>query len=103
MVPPHVRRLFWDTDTDAFEPAAFPRYTIARVLEHGTEQDVAWLLRVFRREVIADVLRADSRLSPRSANFWALCFEVPSHEVAALRMSEEFSARALATSPKVLC
>ena len=84
MMPAHAKRLFWDTDANVFDPEAFPRYTIARVLEHGTEQDVAWLLRVFHRDVIADVLRTDSQLSPRSANFWALCFEVPSDQVAAL-------------------
>ena len=84
MVPAFVKPLFWDTDTEVFDPEAFPCYTIARVLEHGTEQDVAWLLRVFRREVIADVLRTDSRLSPRSANFWALYFAVPLNQIAAL-------------------
>ena len=84
VVPAHAKALFWDTNTDAFHPEGFPLYTIARVLEHGTEQDVAWLLRVFHRDAIAEVLRSDSRLSPRSANFWALYFEVPANEVAAL-------------------
>ena len=85
MVPQFVRPLFWDTNADAFDPTAFPRYTIERVLEHGTEEDVAWLLRVFRRGEITDVLRTDHRLSPRSANFWALCFDVSQNEVAALQ------------------
>lgn len=85
MIPQHVRPLFWDTNAEAFEPTAFPRYAIERVLEHGTEEDVAWLLRVFRRAAIADVLRNDRRLSPRSATFWALCFEVPANQVAALQ------------------
>lgn len=85
MIPAHVRRLFWDTNVDAFEPTAFPRYTIERVLEHGSEEDVAWLLRAFDREPIADVLRTSQRLCPRSANFWALCFDVPRNQVAALQ------------------
>ena len=69
MVPTDVRPLFWDTNADRFEPTAFPRYTIERVLEHGTEKDVAWLLRVFHHGAIADVLRTDRQLSPRSATF----------------------------------
>ncbi len=85
MVPLHARALFWDTDADAFDPAAYPRYTIERVLEHGTEDDVAWLLSVFPRARVADVVRTDDRLSPRSANFWALCFGIPADEVAALQ------------------
>ena len=85
MIPQLARPLFWDTNADMFEPTAFPRYAIERVLEHGTEADVAWLLSVFNRESIADVLRTDWRLSPRSATFWALCFEVPPGQVAALQ------------------
>jgi hypothetical protein len=80
----HLRFLFWDVNLDNFDPAAHPRYTIERVLEHGEEEDVAWLTRVFTKEQIQDV-RTDRRLSPRSANFWALVFNLPTREVAALQ------------------
>ena len=85
MIPQHVRPLFWDANLEDFDPTAYPLYTIERVLEHGDEDDVAWLLRVFTKEQIHDVLRTDRRLSPRSANFWALVFDLPTREVAALR------------------
>ena len=77
--------MFWDTDVENFDPIAYPLDTIERVLEHGDEDDVAWLLRVFTREQIHEVLRTDGRLTPRSANFWALVFDLPVQEVAALR------------------
>jgi hypothetical protein len=77
--------LFWDTNVAAFDPDAHPRYTIERVLERGEEEDIAWLLRVFSREQIQDVLRTDHHLSPRSATFWALVFNVPVWEVGALQ------------------
>ena len=83
-IPAHARSLFWDTDIATFDPSAFPEYTIARMLEHGTEDDVAWLIRTFGRPAIAGVLRTDPRLSSRSATFWALCFDVPRDQVAAL-------------------
>ncbi|MPY89692.1 MAG: hypothetical protein GEU99_17440 [Luteitalea sp.] len=85
MIPNHLRPLFWDVNPQDFRPAAHPRYTIERVLEHGEEDDVAWLTRVFTREQIRDVLRTDRRLSPRSANFWALVFDLPIGDVAALQ------------------
>lgn len=85
MIPKHFQSLFWDTNVESFDPAAYPRYTIERVLEHGDEADVAWLLRTFTKDQIQDVLRTDSHLSPRSANFWALVFNVPAADVAALR------------------
>jgi len=76
MVPEHARPLFWDVDLSTFDPRAFPRYTIERVLEHGGEDDVAWLLTLFSKDDVRDVLRTDRRLSARSANFWALAFGV---------------------------
>ncbi|MBI2149708.1 MAG: hypothetical protein HYU27_03770 [Acidobacteria bacterium] len=85
MIPKHFRSLFWDTNLEEFDPAAYPVYTVERVLEHGDEEAVAWLLKVFSKEQIRAVLRTDQHLSPRSANFWALFFELPEQEVAALR------------------
>ena len=84
MIPQHFRSLFWDTNLEEFDPTAYPVYTIDRVLEHGDEEAITWLLRIFTREEIRDVLRTDQHLSSFSANFWALFFELPAREVAAL-------------------
>ena len=81
MIPDSVRPLFWDTNPDTFEPAAHPRYTIERVLEHGEDEHVAWLTRVFTTEQIRDVIRTDRRLSPRSATFWSLVFHLPAARI----------------------
>ena len=87
MIPQHARLLFWDIDVESFDPQAYPRYAIERVLEYGDEEDVAWMRRIFREEQIVDVVRTDRHLTPLSANFWALHFGVPAGEVASLRAS----------------
>lgn len=84
MTVSHLQSLFWDVNVATFDPAAHPRYTIERVLEHGEDEDVAWLTGLFTTDEIRDVLRTDHRLSPRSANFWALVFKLPASDVAAL-------------------
>jgi hypothetical protein len=84
MTPERLRTLFWDTNIERFEPKTYPRYTIERVLEHGDEDAVAWLLRLFTRDEIRATLRDGHRLSPRSATFWALVFNVPIEDIAAL-------------------
>jgi len=81
VIPQHARLLFWDINVETFDPQAYPRYTIERVLEHGDEPDVAWLLRVVSTQQIQDVLRTTRRLSRRSASFWALVFGVPAGEL----------------------
>lgn len=86
MLPETVRSLFWDVDVTTFDPAAYPDYTIERVLELGDEAAFEWLRSMFDVDTIAGTLRRSRRLSPRSANFWALLLGVPRQEVSALRM-----------------
>jgi hypothetical protein len=84
--------LFWDTNIEEFDPRAYPRYAIERVLEYGDEDGVAWMRRTFGQEQIQEVLRTDRNLTPRSANFWALLFGLPADRVAALKTARSPSA-----------
>ena len=68
-----------------FNPVDCPDYTIARVLEYGDLKAIAWLGATFSPGRIIETLRSERRLSPKSANFWALIYHVPTKEVAALR------------------
>jgi len=87
MIPSNLRPLFWDTNLDTFIPEAYPDYTIFRVLELGDEAAVKWLRETFAEAEIQRVLRTEHRLTPKSANFWALVYGIPSREVAALNHS----------------
>lgn len=84
MIPRHLEQLFWDTNLAGFDPLAYPEYTIARVLEWGDKEAVAWLRATFPEAKIAEVIRTDRRLSRRSANFWALVYGIPPDRVAGL-------------------
>jgi len=80
----HLRLFFWDVNVETFDPHAYPEYTIFRLLELGDEKAVAWLRAEFSQRQIEKVVRTERRLSPRSANFWALVYRIPAKEVAAL-------------------
>ena len=80
----HLRLFFWDVNLENFDPHLYPAYTIFRLLEFGDERAIAWLRGEFSQGEIEEVLRTERRLSPRSANFWALVYGVPPEEVAAL-------------------
>ena len=84
MVPAELRTLFWDVDLNSFDPAAYPDYTIGRVLELGDDSAVAWMRGVFAESEIRRVLESERRLSRKSANFWALVYGIPRDRVAAL-------------------
>jgi hypothetical protein len=85
MIPSRLQSLSWDTDLDTFKPEAYADYTIFRVLEYGDDEAVAWLRRTFSEAEIRRVLCTERRLSPKSANFWALVYGVPLDAVAALK------------------
>lgn len=84
MIPRRLRSLFWDVNLEAFDPASFPDYTIFRILEYGDKEAVAWLEETYTEEDIKRVISSERRLSPRAANFWALVYEIPFRQVAAL-------------------
>lgn len=87
MITSNLQTLFWDTNLDNFKPEAYPDYTIFRVLEYGDGPAVAWLRETFSESEIRRVLCTEGRLSRKSANFWALLYKVPFHDVAALNLS----------------
>lgn len=87
MVPSNLQTLFWDTNLDTFNPAEYPDYTILRVLEYGDKAAVAWMRATFSEDAIRRVIRTERRLSPKSANFWALIYRIPRGDVAALAQS----------------
>jgi len=87
MVPDQLQPLFWDTNVATFNPSAYPDYTIFRVLEFGDDEAIAWLRELFPEEEIRRVLRTERRLSRKSANFWALLYQIPADQVAALAQS----------------
>jgi hypothetical protein len=94
MIPSNLRTLFWDVDLDSFNPSVYPDYTIFRVLEHGDEDAVAWLRKEFSTDQIRRVLRTEPRLSQKAATFWALVYEIPAPEAAALKESADVWSRA---------
>lgn len=85
MVPKELHPLFWDVNLLEFNPMAYPDYTISRILEYGDMDAVEWLRRQFPEDEIGRVLRTERRLTPKSANFWRLVYDIPADEIAALR------------------
>ena len=75
---------FWEIDADRFDPQQYGSYAIGRILELGTEPAILWMNTTFTEEEIKRVIREDRRLSPKSATFWALVYDIPTAEVAAL-------------------
>lgn len=84
MIPNNLHPFFWDVDAGSIDPHEYAAYVIGRILEQGTEEAVAWMKATFQEEEIKKVISEDRRLSPRSATYWALIYDIPADRVAAL-------------------
>lgn len=83
-LPSFAHRFFWDIDPTQLDPEAYPQYVIERLLEHGDLAAVRWMLARFSAQEIIRVLKTSRRLSPFSASFWALYFDVDKENVLCL-------------------
>ncbi len=84
MIPNNLRPFFWEVNPDSFDPHEYGEYVIGRLLEQGTDEAVTWMKATFLEDEIKKVIREDHRLSPKSATYWALVYEIPTEQIAAL-------------------
>jgi len=83
-IPKSIQHLFWDIDVVTFNPRDYPEYTISRVLEFGDEETAMLMNGLFYEAKIKEVIKSDKKLSPKSASFWAIMFDIPLGEIIAL-------------------
>lgn len=84
-IPKQFHSLFWDVDVATLDAKEYPQYVIGRVLEYGNEEAVRWLQGIFSEAQIKNVVASERRLSPKTANFWATVYHIPTNTVVALR------------------
>ena len=81
LLPDHFRVYFWDTRFTGRELLDWPDHTIERVLEYGQWEDVRFLRQIIGDEAIRKVVKSSRRLSPRTANLWAVLLSIPRREI----------------------
>lgn len=60
------RRAFWDTDLNCLNFDQYKEFTIIRVMERGTENDIEEIIGYYGKETIIRTLTAADRLMPRA-------------------------------------
>jgi hypothetical protein len=76
MLPPTLKRFFWDTPFEAIDRNANKSYIISRLLELGDEAAIAWLQRHYSRDDLRRVTTTSRDLSQKSRNYWKFKFHV---------------------------
>jgi hypothetical protein len=83
-LPDFLAPYFWDVNFARLRLPKRQTYVIERVLEYGGDQAIRWLKETFPPETLADVVRRSRRLSPNTANLWALVLDIPRDQIQCL-------------------
>lgn len=85
-VPPSLNRYFWDVLPQNLT-RKHKQQIIARLLEYGDREAMLWCKEQFLKEEIKGVLKTSKNLSKKSANFWAIIFNIPPQQILCLQPS----------------
>ena len=82
-----LKPIFWDVDVKKLDPQKNAGQIIERILEYGDLKQVHWMLKFYQGEKIKAIVKTSRQLSLKSANFWAMYFNIPRSEVKCLTKS----------------
>lgn len=75
-LPPFLRPFFWDVDFHTLSIAKSAYFIISRLMEHGDEAAMFFLLKTYSKKEMINVLKKSRSLSRRSRNFWRIFFDL---------------------------
>jgi hypothetical protein len=85
MIPQFLKKYFWDVDIAKVDKKKNDKFIIERILEYGDRKEIKWMEKTFSKSRIKDVIRKSRRLSLKSANYWAIIFNLKRDDVLCLK------------------
>lgn len=71
-----LRPCLWGTVIDSLDLKEDSFLIIERLLEHGGDKQVEFVLETYDRDTISEVVRHSIYLSPRTVNYWCLYLNI---------------------------
>jgi hypothetical protein len=75
-LPEQLRSFFWDADFQHLSVERSSYFIISRLMEHGDEAAVRFLLKTYSQEEMIHVLKNSRSLSRRSRGFWRIFLDL---------------------------
>ena len=89
MIPLELHKFFWDCQVKEMDDDKYWFFIIERLLEHGNDIAVNWLMRHYTHEKIIKVVKSSRTLSRKTANFWKNFFQLGEEDVLCLQKSSQ--------------
>ena len=84
LLPESFREQFWEVEFRPDLTRTHPEYVVARLLEHGGDAAIHWILRNLPCDLLARVVRERRGLRRATAYCWANYLGIPVEEIACL-------------------
>jgi hypothetical protein len=85
LLPESFRPLFWDVEFRPELARTHPEYVVARLLEHGGDHSVTWLLRNVPRALLTHVVCTHRGLRRTTAYCWANYLDIATEDIECLK------------------
>ena len=84
-LPKFLHKYFREIDFAKLDFDKSKIYILKRILEYGDKKIVRWMVNNFTKDEIKNALKRLRGFPAKTANFWALIFDIPRDEVLCLR------------------
>jgi len=71
-----LRPCLWGTMLESLDIKEDSFLIIERLLEHGGDKQVEFVLKTYDRDTITEVIKQSIYLSPKTANYWCLYLNI---------------------------
>lgn len=85
MIPPNIKRYFWDVDANKLDPNKYSEYVIGRILEYGNPDAMKWIIKTFNNNLIEKTFKKNREMSRKTAEFWRNYFGLRKNEILCLK------------------
>jgi len=85
MIPSSFNKYFWDVKPEGIDLKKNSSYVAERILELGDFKELDWLLKVYGKEFLRQVVKESRNLSLKSANFYSLYFGINPRDILCLQ------------------
>jgi len=75
-LPLFLGPFFWDVDFQMLSIDKSSYFIISRLMEHGDEEAIIFLLKTYSKKKMTAVLNKSRSISRRSRNFWRIILDV---------------------------
>jgi hypothetical protein len=79
-----LKPVIWDYDFNTLDLEKHKKFVIARLMKYGRPEQIKWMLKRYPEEDIIETVKTSRNLDKRTANFWAVHYNIPKDEVKCL-------------------